>query len=345
VSIGASQTSTNLLVSLLTNLPLTSAQSVVLTVSASSNYFVGNHSQAVVTLLPSSALTNSVASPVGRYWRGNGSDPTYWSQVIPLDYEEGTIYSNSSGNCSTLYPGITSWSSQMLYHYSATNLLSQTNIANRIAFNNPIVAFGERTGGTALYTSQPYRFGIYAGDSLLSKTQLVIRVYKRTDNTLAGTISIAPPNYTNSTSMKQFVTNGFQVTATNYGLTTTLTDSPDLSWGASSLGAYVLTHTASAAATNYYYLIGVSGYPADGSNPMVISNGLVGPSLLYTLEFETRPVWRSLFLDRPQFAGNPMPAIYAGKTVAEIMTNTPQVTNVVNFTPSNATNLDASPEL
>ena len=36
------------------------------------------------------------------------------------------------------------------YHYNATNGLPQTNPATRIAFNNPIVAFGERVGGTGL---------------------------------------------------------------------------------------------------------------------------------------------------------------------------------------------------
>ena len=99
VTFAANQTSTNLLVNVLTANPVTTAQTVVLTLATNSSYFLGYNSKAVVTLLPNSSLTNSVASPAGRYWRGSGSDPTYWSQVIPLDYETGTVYSNQNGNC------------------------------------------------------------------------------------------------------------------------------------------------------------------------------------------------------------------------------------------------------
>jgi len=348
VTLATNQASTNLSVNVLTGNPVTSAQTVVLTLNGSSSYVLGNNPQAVVTLLPNSSATNSVATPAGRYWRGSGSDPTYWSLVVPLDYEAGVVYSNLNGNASSLYPGLPSgaWSSQTLYHYNATNLLTQTNAANRIPFNNPIVAFGERTGGTPLYFSQPYNFGVYAGDPLLAATQIVIQVYNRSNDQLAGSIQIAPPNYFSTNSMAAYATNGFQVSTNAFGLTTTLSDSPSLNWGAASLGAYVLTHTASALASNYYYLVEASGYPAAGSNAMAINaGGAAAPSLLYSLEFEARPPWRSIFLDQPQFTGNPMPPVYAGKTVDEMLTNTPPVTNVVNFNPSAATTLDDSPEL
>src|SRR5262249_42479714 len=141
-------------------------------------------------------------------------------------------------------------------------------------------------------------------------------------------------------------TNGFRVSSNAFGLTTALSDSPGLTWGAASLGAYVVRHIATSQATNYFYLVGVAGYPADGSNAMVItSDGAVAASLLYTLEFEARPPWRSLFVDQPHFDGSPLPPFYEGKTVSETLTNTPSVTNVVNFNPTAATNLDASPEL
>ena len=347
VSFAVNQTSTNLLVNVLTNAPLTNAQTVVLTLTNSSAYFLGYSTQAEVTILPAGATTNSVPSPAGRYCRGSGANPTYWSQVIPMDAETGTVYSNLTGNCSALYPGLSSWSGPTLYHLNAASSLSQTNITNRIAFNNPIVAFGERTGGTPLYFSQPYDFGIYAGDPLLSTTQIVIQVYYRTNLQLAGSISVVPPNYFNTNSMAGYVTNGFQVTTNGFGLSTTLSDSPGLSWGTTSLGAYVLTHTAASQATNYYYLVTVSGYPAAGTNAMVIAtNGTAAASsLLYTLEFEARPAWRSIFLDQPQFAGSPLPPYYAGKTLAEMLTNTPPVTNAVTLAPSAATNLDDSPEV
>jgi YD repeat-containing protein len=345
VTFAANQTSTNINVSV-TNATITAAKTIVLSLASSSAYFQGITTNATVTILPNSSTTNSVTSPVGRYWRGSGSDPTYWSTVVPLDYETGTVYSNLNGNCSTLYSGLTSWTNQTFYHYNATNSLSQTNTANRIAFNNPIVAFGERVGGTPLYFSQPYNFGIYAGDLVPSNQPVVILAYYRTNYQLAGSINISPPNTANTNLWNSFTTNGFQLTTNAYGLTTTLARAPGLNWGENSCGSYVLTHTASNLATNYYYVVETSGNPADNSNPMAInSSGQIAPSLLYSLEFEQRPPWRSVFLDQPHFNGSPLPPFYAGDTLAEMMTNTPPVTNAVSFTPSAATNLDDSPEL
>jgi hypothetical protein len=210
VTFAANQTSTNLYVTT-TNASLTVAKTVVLSLNSSSSYFQGLTTNATVTILPNGSTTNSVPSPTGMYWRGSGSDPTYWSQVIPLEYETGTVYSNLNGNCSTLYSGLSSWSSQTLYHYNATNGLAQTNTANRIAFNNPIVAFGERTGGTPLYFGQPYSFGIYAGDPILSNQPVVIQAYYRTNYQLAGTVSIYPPTVSNTNLWNAYMTNGFQL--------------------------------------------------------------------------------------------------------------------------------------
>lgn len=345
VTFAANQTSTNLNVSA-TNANLTAAKTVVLSLNSSSAYFQGVTTNATVTILPNGSTTNSVLSPTGMYWRGSGSDPTYWSQVIPLEYEMGTVYSNLNGNCSTLYSGLSSWSSQTLYHYNATNSSPQTNTANRIAFNNPIVAFGERVGGTPLYFSQPYSFGIYAGDLVLSNQPVVILAYYRTNYQLAGSISFYPPNTSNTNLWNNFMTNGYQLTTNAYGLTTILARAPGLNWGENSYGSYVLTHTATIQATNYYYVVETSGNPADKSNPMAVNgSGQITPSLLYSLEFGQRPPWRSVFLDQPHFNGSPLPPFYAGQTLAEMLTNTPPVTNTVSFTPTAATNLDNSPEL
>jgi RHS repeat-associated protein len=360
VTFAANQTTTNLNVSVTSSPILTNAATVVLTLNTSTNYFLGVNSQAVVTLLPNSDTTNSVPSPVGRYWRGSGSDPTYWSQVVPLESETGTVYNNLYGNAYTLY-GIGAWGNTY-YHYNATNSLTQTNIANRIAFNNPIVAFGERVGGTPLYVNQSYSFGVYAGDLMPLSSPIQIIVYSRTNSTVgpvAGYILLYPPNASSSSSWNNYSTNGFQVltstnflangitgTTNNFGLITTLSDSPNLSWGTTSKGAYMLTHTANAQATNYYYLVEAYG-TLDAPNMPMVQDGSnqAQPSELYTLEFEQRPAWRSVFLDQPHFDASPLPPFYAGKTLAEMLTNTPPVTNVVSFTPSAATNLDDSPEL
>ena len=357
VTFAVNQTSTNLTVTPTSSPTLTGAATVILSLNTNANYFLGANAQAVVTLLPNSDTTNSVASPAGRYWRGSGSDPTYWSQVVPLEGETGTVYDNLYGNAATLY-GIGAWGGTY-YHYNATNSLSQTTNANRIAFNNPIVACGERVGGTPLYLNQSYSFGVYAGDPMPVSAPIQIMVFNRADFTVAGYINLYPPNSASTNSWNNYLTNGFQVSAsTNYladgvtgttntfGLTTTLSDSPDLSWGTTSKGAYMLTHTASAQATNYYYLVEAFGYLDAQGMPMVQNGGnLTAASELYTLEFEQLPAWRSVFLDQPHFDGAPLPPFYAGKTLAEMLTNTPPVTNIVNFTPSAATNLDASPEL
>ena len=352
VQFAANQTSTNLYVYAI-NTSMAAAETVVLSLVSSTAYLPGLTTTAAVTLLPNSSLTNSVNSPVGRYWRGSGSDPTYWSIVVPLNYETGTVYSNLNGNCASLYSGLPSWSSQTNYHYNATNPLPQTSVTNRIPFNNPIVALGERVGGTPLYFGQPYSIGIYGGDPAMSNQPVVIQVYYRTNYQLAGTISMYPPT-TSANAYSNYVNTGYQMITNAFGLTTTLSGAPFLSWGEpttgayvwSSSGGYVLTHTASNQATNYYYVVGVSGNPTGNSNPMVVnSSGQIAPSLLYSLEFEQRPQWRSVFLDQPHFNGSPLPPFYAGKTLAEMLTNTPPVTNVVSLAPAVATNLDDSPEL
>ena len=357
VTFAINQTTTNLAVTPTSSPALTGAATVVLTLNTNASYFLGANSQALVTLLPNSDTTNSVTSPVGRYWRGSGSDPTYWSQVVPLEGETGTVYDNLYGNAATLY-GIGAWGSTY-YHYNATNSLSQSTNANRIAFNNPIVAFGERVGGTPLYLNQSYSFGVYAGDPMPVSGPIQIMVYSRTNFALAGYINLYPPNSASTNSWNNYLTNGFQVSvSTNYladavtgttntfGLATTLSDSPNLSWGTTSKGAYMLTHTANTQATNYYYVVEAFGYLDAKGTPMVQNGGnQTAASELYTLEFETLPAWRSVFLDQPHFDGEPLPPFYAGKTLAEMLTNTPPVTNIVNFTPSAATNLDASPEL
>ena len=344
ITFGVNQTSTNLPVTMLSS--ISAAKTVLLGVSPNGTFYMGAFTNAVVTLLPNSSTTNSVASPAGRYWRGSGSDPTYWSIVVPLDYESGPAYDNLNGNCSALYPGLTSWASQTAYHYNETNTLPQTDVANRIAFNNPIVAFGERVGGTPLYLNENYSFGIYAGNAVRSQQPIMIQAYYRTNFQLAGTISILPPSTTNSSSWTGYATNGFQITTNGFGLSTTLASTPSLSWGATSSGAYILTHAANNQATNYYYIVQDYGYPDSQTDAMAIaSNGQMAPSLFYSLEFEQRPQWRSVFIDQPHFDGSPLPPYYSGMTLAEMLTNTPPVTNAVSLTPSTCTNLDASPEL
>ena len=323
------------------------AKTVVISINTNSSYLPGLTTNAVVTLIPNSSITNSVTSFVGRYCRGSGSDPTFWSMVIPLESETGTLYSNLNGNCSTLYPGLSAWSSQTLYHINATNALPQTVPTNRIPFNNPIVAFGESEGGSPLYLNQPYSFGLYAGNPYPSNQPIIIQAYFRTNYQLAASASIYPQDAI-ITTWRTYLTNGFAVSTNLPGLTTLLSTPPFQMFGqyVTEDDGYILTHLANNQATNYYYVVSIAGNVAGNTNLMVINtNGQIAASLLYSLDFEPRPQWRSVFLDQPHFNGAPLPPFYAGMTMAEMLTNAPAVTNVVGLSPGLATNLDNSPEL
>ena len=147
----------------------------------------------------------------------------------------------------------------------------QTNITGRIAFQNPIVAFGSPVGGSPLYLNQGYGFGIYAGDASVNYSNaLRIQVYYRSNSALAGTISLPIPNPANSNQLANLVTNGFSQTFTQFGLQTVWLTTPGQRWGVLFSDTYILTHTAiSSVATNYYYRGRRngerSGGPADGA--------------------------------------------------------------------------------
>jgi len=80
---------------------------------------------------------------------------------------------------------------------------------------------------------------------------VIIQAYYRTNYQLAGVVSIYPPTFANSNAWTSYATNGLQIVTNGYGLTTILSGAPNLGWGETSYGAYVLTHTASNQATNY----------------------------------------------------------------------------------------------
>lgn len=294
--------------------------------------------------LDSEAQTN--AARTGRFYRGTGSNTTYQSFVIPLDFQKGVALDNIDGNGTNLFPGLTPTPSTR-YHYDATNPASSTNVALRIPYNNPIVAFGSRVGGSPLYFDKDYHFGVFGGVTApFSTNAFYVNVLRQSDFSLVDYFPISIPSLANSNLWTSFVTNGYQQTVTAYGLTTTIRfDDPSSIWGVKyGAGCYHVTHTATQQATNYIYWITLAGY-TDGSWLSTDVNGAGAWGRMYTLEFQTRSPWRALYLDQPQFNGSPMPSFYQGKSLAEIQTNAPVVTNTVSLTPTACTNLDASPEL
>jgi RHS repeat-associated protein len=316
-----------------TGITLSSNKTVALTLASGSQYSIGFPQSDFVSIFPHYTF-NAAASFV----RGSATDVTLLSTVNPIDYETGVPLSVTGGNASTLFPG-NAWTNT-LYHYNTTNLGSQFSISNRIPFQNPIVAFGSPVGGSPLYLNQAYRFEVEAGDPALTRSNAFrIQAYYRSNSALAGTISIVAPNPSNSNQMAAFVTNGFTITSVGFGLTNTLLDTDVV-------GEYILTHSASATATNYYYDVeGMGAGPFEDMAFVLNASGAQDWSRLYVMEFSPFPVLRSTFVDQPQFDGTPLPPEYEGASVEELTNVAPTLPNLSSLIASNYLTIDASPEL
>jgi RHS repeat-associated protein len=313
-------------------------KTVSLTINSWNNVIVTNSSETLI-LYP-----NNTYDLADQYVRGTSTAPDYQSFVLPMDSETGVPLDNIGGNATNLFPGNT-WTNT-LYHFNATNLVSQTNITGRIPFQNPIVAFGDTVGGSSLYLNHNYSFTIASGFPDNYSNALSIQVYYRSNSAYAGAINLTIPE-SNSNQLMNLVTNGFTQTYTGFGLQTTVlfTDSIDwqthgLQWGES----FTLTHEASAEATNYYYVVEDEGY---GPYQYLVLNetNSVAPSPLYVMEFSPYPAGLSTFLTQPQFNGLPMPSIYEGDTLQELTNVQAVLPNLSYLNPSNYLTLDDSPEL
>lgn len=285
----------------------------------------------------------------GWYLRGSGTNNNYLSIVIPLDFERGVPlplmdYQITGSN---YFP----WNSTngTLYHYNATNSSPQTNTTGRFPCNQTIVGFGSRAGGSPLYFNQPYEFGIFCGQPVDFVNQaLRVLVYRLSDGALMATTNVSLPQpKANPSEWWPYMTNGYSKSFTIYGMTTTLTyDSPEQVWGTSLNEPYHVTHVATTNAAGYAFQVEMAGFTDKGAT--VLNNLPVAwYDRLYTVEFTARSPWRSVFIDQPQFSGKPMPPSYDGKSIDELLTNPPPVTNIVSLSnaPATYTNIDQSPEL
>jgi len=319
-------------------------RSVTVTLVSGANYVINpndpaNPNTASVTLSDHSTIDTSA-----RYKRGTSTASDFNSLVVPLNFQTGVALDASGGNANSLYPG-NSWTST-LYHFDATNAALQTNLTGRIAFQNPLAAFGSRVGGSPLYENQSYSFGIYAGDpSAIYSSALRIQVYYRSNSALAGTISIPVPDPSITNQLANLVTNGFAQTFEQFGLRTVLLDSPDQRWGVMFSRTYVLSHTATSdVATNYYYVVEEKGSVL--FQPLVLNaSGVQDYSKLYVMEFTPFPANRPLFIDQPHFDGKPLPPAYQGKSLEELTNVTATLPDLSSLVSSNYLALDGSPEL
>ena len=204
----------------------------------------------------------------GRFTRGTGSNPDYQSFVIPIDFQQGIALNDIGGNAAALFSS-NPWTNNF-NHYNATMPGSP------IPFANPIVAFGNKVGGSPMYYGQGYTFGVYAGDAKpvyagstnTYTNALRIQVYDRNTMALVGTSNIVIPNIATTNEWSAFLSNGYTKSVTAFGLTTVLAFNNGFNpWNLSLPyinAAYHLTHSGTATATQYVYLVELAGGTASG---------------------------------------------------------------------------------
>jgi RHS repeat-associated protein len=299
-------------------------------------------------------------------FEGNyGFETSFQSTVIPVDFQKGVPLPDAD-SVEDLFPDNT-WTN-LYYHFDGDIYDFVFNDYHHwlLPFKNPIAAFGGRVGGSPMYVGESYRFGVYAGilDVWTSNyVSMRIQVYGKADMAYVGTITIGTP-FPGDSTWTEYVTNGYTKTVEGYGLTTTIYDGPYAAWGGifgstedESLGAYLVTHRAAAAATNYIFVMEIGGawydyywgeyWPMVGSDTGGAddTDGKFCRSPLYTIEFDERPPLRPAFVDQPHFNGTPLPSFYAGKSLEELQSIKASVTNLPALVSSNYLQLNHSPEL
>jgi RHS repeat-associated protein len=329
VTLAAGVVVSNLAVTPITDTNLEPAETVVLSLKTNTAYVLGLNTNGVVTIAGEGAEPRDGYPMAERYVRGAGTNLETYSIVVPLEGLRGT---KQPEWVDSIYP--------TRYHYDGSSALDQSFATNRIKFDNPIVSFGGEWG-QSLYIGQPYHLGVFFG--VPSSNPILIYVYGRSSGSIVTNLSLALPDPTSSNDWANFVTSGFARTVEGFGIKTVLRRSLGTHWG-TYVSGYTLSHTASAEATNYYYVIATAGFV--GSQYMVTSSGgALAYETLYELTFDPRPAWRSLLLDQPHFSGQPLPPDLWNKTPEELQQYGALVTNTVSLTASSCTNLDQSPEL
>ncbi len=330
-----------------------------------------------------SVSSNGVTSFANdRFQRGVSYDPTYTSFIIPLNQQTGfrlDDLGNNSENFGGSYPWFTRLQMNTRTHLS---LVSSTNVSGVSTnyygyvtnFNNPIAAFGATAGQSPLYVNEQFKFGVYCGAQYETTNSngtnfaapLRILVYNLSSFTNGQTNLVAPiatntitiPRRTiaaDATNWLQFATNGFSLTTNAYGLRTTvqLATESGGAWGVvpqftnAQSGTWIITHECTTNMGYGYVLEGIGVVPLSTNlYPMATnSSGAVGWDRLYSMDFQSRPPWRSVFIDQPQFNGTPLPSFYQGASLSELTNLNAVVTNSIPLVGSAYTNVDDSPEL
>jgi RHS repeat-associated protein len=291
------------------------------------------------------------------YYRGSSSEADFTSFVMPLNLQAGTNFASIGGAATNLLPFVTNYPVGYQYNAANSGAAGQTNLSLRVEYQNPIVGFGSRVGGSTLYTGRSYNFAIFSGCPAMINdypmltnydSALEIEVYAKSNYSLITVTNLPIPFYlaTNG-SWAVFLTNGLTTSLSAYGLTTTLsTLAYPSAYGVTNNGALQLSQMALGVATNYIYVVKFKGMNGNGWMSLD-QNGNPAWQPLYTLEFSPAPPWNIQFLSQIQFQNEPLPPFYYGQSVDELLTNSWTVTNVINVPDpiTSYTNIDDSPEL
>lgn len=352
------------------------------------------------------AKTEFKVEPSNRYQRGWGVDTALLSSVIAIDFQKGMALDGKNNNTfAALFPNGYPWflrtrmgtnqSGQSIepWQYIATTTASGAtyNSCNYVPYVNsvqvggqpPLVAFGSKGGGTALYTGRAYTFGVAAGGQLPSATtnpDIKIEVYQK--SSFNGTSSNVSPVHTatftlprvaDSTRWATFANNGYvESLPILVTLSGTLSGTIDLDtqvqyltyqqgflssgmavygWGQVKQYPLVVTHRAGN--SDFYYKVSYMGYTYATDKVTAVPmakdvSGFAAYNLTYALDFDDASSVQSSFLNQPHFQGTPLPSSYQGKSVDELIHNAAKVTDTL--TAPGATGLDLlsvnnSPEL
>jgi len=300
----------------------------------------------VLAILGGMCLAQAQTNPnsrTGRFIRGVNPGPTFQSFLIALDGQKGVGVGAIDGGLGLL-AGVTPWFLEVPLPWAS----GLPGISSRLHrggdfVDYPIVSFGKAAGGSPLFTGRNYRLGAYFGarpPGITLDYDIIIYAFaKPTGGAQQDWVDCQKIRIPakGTPEWNDFATNGFKLKIPNsawqnnpsgYGLETTVelleAAGPAGMWGVGSqaLSPYILTHRASG--TDYFFRVEARGYVQsveEGPWEPVVYDWLTDEprdEILYTLDFNDQPTWRSTFIHAPHFHGEPMPEAYAGKSAEEL---------------------------
>lgn len=236
--------------------------------------------------------------------------------------------------------------------YIPVNVIPTINGA-QVGDQPPMMAFGSQSGqGTPLYVNQAYHFGIAAGGERPEiSNDLKIEVYDK-ELFASGAINVVPvftANYTlprpsnkddwNDFSKNQF-TRDYHLLANCNGKAldfdtqvTYQTLDPYNVWGQYGKYNFILTHKTGN--DSFYYKVSFMGAGCTNTDSALFDMARNSDkttqayNVSYSLDFETQLPWRSIFINQPNFQGIPLPDNLQGKSIDELIHQSPQVVDTL----------------